>query len=362
MTSIFDIAEQHRRQVAARERESVRRMISAYGQVYGRVQDRLAVIQSAIQAAQDVGEEVNASWLFQEQRLQLLERLVENEVSTFARFAGGAIEDEQRYLAQLGQEHVREMVLFGLDPLPQGATVAFSYLPTTALESLVGFLSDGSPLSSLLDELGPDASKAVRSALLQAVGTGIGPRQTARMIREALGGNLTRALTIARTEQLRALRESSHLSAARNSDITKNWVWHASMSPRTCMACISQHGTVHPISERMASHVNCRCSAVYQSVSWASLGFSGIEDTSVQAGDIKRGSEWFSRQDASTQERMMGQAKFAAWEAGALRRDLSDLVGVKRSRLWGNSVFERSLKDILGEDEALRWRREARVG
>lgn len=357
MTSIFDIAEQHRRQVAARERESVRRMVSAYGQVYVRVQDRLAVIQSQIDAAQAAGETVSQAWLFQESRLQLLERLVENEVSTFARFAGGAIHDEQRYLAQLGQEHVRELIMFGLDPLPPGATVAFSYLPTTAIESLVGFLSDGSPLSTLLDELGPDASKAVRSTLIQAVGTGIGPRQTARMLREALGGNLTRALVISRNESLRALREASYQTAQRNADITKGWIWHAQLGPRTCGVCISNHGSFHKPDERLSSHIQCRCSQAFVSKSWSELGFSGIEDTSLRPGDVEPGADWFARQSAETQVKTLGPAKARAYQDGAIALD--DLVGKTRSRVWGPGLRERSLREILGEDEALRWRREA---
>jgi len=59
----------------------------------------------------------------------------------------------------------------------------------------------------------------VRDALIAGVGTGQNPRIIARQIRQALRGNLVRALRISRTETLRSYREASHRSYQANDDI-----------------------------------------------------------------------------------------------------------------------------------------------
>lgn len=360
MPDVFDIAARHRREVLERDTAAIKRLVLAYGQVYQRIQIQLDSLLVQMVAAKESGQEISAAWLFQEQRLLLLERLVEQQINDFARISGAAIEDEQRYLAILGEQHTRELIMLGLSPLPAGATVAFSYLPREALDSLVGFLSDGSPLSDLLSELGTDASKSVRTALIQAVGTGMGPRETAREIRTALGGNLTRALTISRQETLRAYREASYQSAQRNSDVMRGWIWQSALGRRVCPLCIAKHGSFHKPDERLNSHIACRCTQVWITKSWAELGFPGVEDTSVQRGDITPGADWFDGLKPSTQRAILGNAKYAAWQSGAITLD--DLVAEMHSRQWGDGLRERSLTEIVGQEEALRWRREARTG
>ena len=65
-----------------------------------------------------------------------------------------------------------ELALAGLGVPPPGVTVTWARLPREAVTDLVGFLQDGSPLRDLLDELGSEASRAVRDALVAGVATG----------------------------------------------------------------------------------------------------------------------------------------------------------------------------------------------
>jgi hypothetical protein len=57
------------------------------------------------------------------------------------------------------------------------------------------------------------------------------------------------------------------------------------------------------------------------------------------------GAEWFKAQPASVQREMMGDEAWRAWKAGKVTLD--DFVGVTKSKRWGESVGEVTLKDAL---------------
>jgi hypothetical protein len=144
---------------------------------------------------------------------------VEAEIRRFADYVDIQIRDGQAVAVGVAREHAEQLALAGLGEPPPGVTVTWTRLPRESVTDLVGFLHHGSPLRDLLDELGPEASKTVRDALIAGEGTGQGPRTIARQIRQALGGNLVRAVRIGRTEVLRGCREASHRSYQANDDI-----------------------------------------------------------------------------------------------------------------------------------------------
>lgn len=89
---------------------------------------------------------------------------------------------------------------------------------------------------------------------------------------------------------------------------------------------------------------NCRCTAVPITKSWAELGIYGMpEPAPVQTGESK-----FLMMPAESQRRILGNAGYKAWKAGAVT--LEDFVGVRRSPEWGDTHHTRSLRDILGPD------------
>ncbi|MBI4496841.1 MAG: minor capsid protein [Chloroflexi bacterium] len=353
---VYDLADEFRRQLLQGERAAATELVRAYGQAWQHIRGRLDALAQQIAAARARGEEVSLSWLFQQERLQTLQRQVEAEIRDFSRFAEGRILQEQAQAVQAAQDQSAALMRAGLGPAPEGVTVTLARLPAGAVQDLVGFLQDGSPLRELLDELGPEASTAVRQALITGVATGQGPRQIARQVRQSLGGNLVRALTISRTEVLRSYRESSRRTYEANSDVVSGWVWHSALGTRTCAFCWSMHGSVHPVTERMATHANCRCAEVPRTKSWEDLGFKDIPDTRP---DIRPGTELFRELSEAEQLKILGPAKLAAYRAGALK--LEDLRGFRRDPRWGPVGFERSLKDILGEKRAEAYTRLARL-
>lgn len=341
------VAEQFRRELLQRERKAARELVRAYGEAWQRIKQRLDDLTRQIEQAEARGEDVSPSWLFEQERLQTLQRQVEAELREFARFAEQRIIAEQAEAVRAAADHTEQLTLAALGEPPPGVTVIFARLPTQALSDLVGFLQNGSPLRDLLDELGPEASQAVRDALIAGVATGQNPRTIARQVRQALGGNLVRALTIGRTEVLRSYRTASLRSYQANSDIMRGWVWHAALDRRTCAFCWSQHGEFHEVTERFATHPRCRCSPLPQTKTWQELGFEDVPETRVE---LEKGRDLFERLSAERKREILGPAKFAAYQEGKLK--LADVAGFRRDRKWGPVGYERSLRDILGETGA----------
>ena len=220
-------------------------------------------------------------------------------------------------------------------------------LPAEAVETLMGFLRPGSPLhDALVNQLGPTVAQGVADALLDGLAMGYNPRKVASIIRKTLGQSLTWALRTARTSMLWAYRESTRASYLANGDIVTGWIWYAELGPRTCMACIAQHGTLHPNTETLNDHHNGRCAMLPVTKTWAELGFPGIPDTNPQ---VQSGRDWFASLSPAQQQAFMpSQAMWNAWQQGAVGWDV--LVGSHDDPVYGAMLHLPSLKAILGDD------------
>ncbi len=344
--SIYEVAEEHRRALLQGERDAASNMVRAYGEAWRRIRAELDAINRRIEDARQAGEEVRSSWLFRQQRWQALRAQVLAEVQRFAAQVEESVRTQQAEAVAAAQEHARELVGAAAAEAGSRAQVAVQWnrLPAGATEDLVGFLADGSPLRTLLDGLGERTSAGVQRALLTGLMTGQNPRRIAQLVQREFSVPLRRALTISRTEVLRAYRESTVRTYRENREVVRGWRWLAAHSARTCPACLAMDGTEHSLDERLDDHPNGRCTTVPILVG-------------EEARPRETGAQWFARQKADVQERILGKAGLAAYQGGAVT--LQDFVGRTRSPEWGTTRHARSLRAILGPGEALRWRRVA---
>lgn len=181
--------------------------------------------------------------------------------------------------------------------------------------------------------LADQAVAAMRVNLIRGLAAGDNPRATAaRMLRDTggtFGGGLARALTLARTETLDAMRAATTLSNRANAAVLGGWTWTASLGPRTCPACWSMHGTDFPLdAPGPEGHPNCRCTAVPRAKTWAELGFTGIDEPPSL---LPNAQAVFDALTPAEQLEILGPARFRAWQAGdypmgtwAVRRDNPD--------------------------------------
>ncbi|MCE5209845.1 MAG: phage head morphogenesis protein [Chloroflexi bacterium] len=300
------------------------------------------------------GEKPPISWLYEFERLQILQAQTEAEIEKFAQYANDAVLLEQREAVTAAQRNAERLMRASF---PQGVKVSFNRLPASAFENLVGFLQDGSPLSSLLNELPGEAGKLVADGLQNGLLLGWNPKRTADSIREALGGNLARALRIARTETLRSYREATRQTYQANSDMVKGWRWSSARNERTCAACWVLDGSIHSLDEQMEEHICGRCAMVPITRSWKELGFDMDE---IESGQPGTGIEAFEKLPHTEQIKILGPAKFAAWKDEKFA--LSDLVGRKTDPDWGATLYEKSLKELIGEEQAKGYTRLALMG
>ena len=328
MPEIYRAMLSYRAALLKRDQNAARRLVQSYGASYKRISAKQSKLLSEIEKAQSAGEEIGPTWLFRRERYFVLLRQVDAEINKFSEYAESVITANQLGAAKQAVRDTSALI----KPEAAELGVDFNKLSTQTVENMAGALGDGSPLNKILGRLAPDAKRIVNQGLMNGIIEGRNPKAIAKEIEYGLNRNLTRALTIARTETNRAYRETAHQTYNENDDVLDGWYWVAAKSERTCNACLALDGTFHPLSERMSSHPNCRCVAA-----------PGIKGQTLE---YETGSEWFAKQSAAKQREMLGsEAIYDAYRSGKI--ELSDLVGKKNNPVWGAQYY------VLPVDKAL---------
>lgn len=174
-------------------------------------------------------------------------------------------------------------------------------------------------ITKLSFPLADEATAVMKRELVRGLAGGKNPHVVAaRMVKRTEGvfnGGLSRALTIARTETLDAHRAAAQVSDEANADILTGWVWSATLSARTCPACWSMNGREFPVTQPgPEGHQNCRCVRLPKTMSWADLGFEGMDDEPPSL--MPDAATTFDNLPAGTQRDVLGPRRHDAWKAG----------------------------------------------
>ncbi len=344
---IFDAIERFRRDLLNRERKAASELVRIYGEAWKRIKAELERLHAEYEAAKAMGERPDADWVYKFNRLRSFRDIVERELLQFARYAEARVREEQIEAIRAAEEHAERLTRLALGTPPHGLEINWNRIDRSAVETLLGMTQEDSPLHRLFMDIYANGVQAAEDALVNGMLVGQNPREVARSLRRALGTTLSRALTISRTETLRAHREATRASYQANSDIVKGWIWHSALGTRTCAACWAMHGTEHRPDEILDDHPNGRCAMIPKTRTWAEIGkqygidLSDVPDTNPE---IEPGVSLFERLPAEQQIKILGPAKWAAWKDGKFA--LADVVGRKRSREWGTHRYEKSLKEL----------------
>lgn len=336
MANIYSQAREFREALIRRERVAATRLARAYSQLWIRLQRELDML------VVQIAKEGTPGLIIRDTQLRMLLAQIEAQATKFTAIAVGKIIAQQRKEIEHGAEDAISLLGRAYTNAPPGLILNFQQLPAGVVEAMVGNLGDGSPLARLIQSYGPELARDINALLIEAVAAGQSVRTIAREIHRLSQQPLAKTLLLARTEILRAYRQGSVATYQANKDVVKGWTWVSAASARTCMACWMMHGTVHPNEEEFSDHPNGRCTPVPITLSWAEMGIQGMpEQAPIQSGESA-----FLMLPADEQRRIMGDASYRAWKAGAV--DLQDFVGVKHSSQWGETHHTRSLRDILG--------------
>jgi SPP1 gp7 family putative phage head morphogenesis protein len=223
------------------------------------------------------------------------------------------------------------------------AAVYAARLLPTALDVIVARTAE--QITSLTRPLGPAADEAVRLALVRGVALGEHPNRVARdMLRRvegAFAGGLSRAIVIARTEQVDAHREASRYVHQANADVLAGWVWLSRLDRRACLACWVMHGSEFPVAEPgPAGHPQCRCARMPKVRLWRELGIP-IDEPDDQLVDARAR---FDALDDVDQLAVMGAARLRLLRSGAI--SWNDLVVRRDNPGWRPSYAPRPVRDL----------------
>lgn len=319
------------------ERGAASDMVRAYGVSWQRVEQRVTALWQEVTALREAGEAVPPVRLMQLDRYLRLQDEITAELRRFAAHADGTVAATQLAAVNMAQEHSPRLIsavasdaeLAGLEQF-----VDFAHAPKQAVEALVGYARGNTPLGRLLDAIPGQVNGSVRDTLIAGLTLGQNPRETARQVRRAFGTGLARALTISRTETLRAYREATRLEYAANDDLLDGWIWSAACDRRTCVTCWALHGRVYKLNRQMPAHPGCRCSMVPQLRREYRGGYAPTP-----------GAVLFAQADPRVQRAVLGPGALAEYQAG--RVQIENFVSFRRSRDWGITVQRASLGTAL---------------
>lgn len=335
MARIDEVIRRYSDAVGRGERQATEPLLRAYQAAWQRLERDAERLAKRIEGLRRDGRAPSLGQLYRVERYADLERQLLTEMERISGQATALIGRGQTLMTELGQRFSIEAAS-ALSPDAAGVRAAWHRLGAAELQHLVGALDPSSPLGELLDALPTATSERLQRALVEAVSLGYNPRDVVRAIRGVVDLAVQRALTISRTEQLRAYRGSALEAYRANADVVTGWRRLAAHSPRTCIACIALDGTVYRLESEPDFHPNDRCALVPVLHRELPLGQSATE--------------WFGEQNKATQRAMMGPLAHRAWTAGEI--ELRNLVRHTESTAWGRTATVGSVRAALRRDAA----------
>lgn len=332
-TPVIEAAAAFGKQMERQDAAAMKRVISAYQSAYGRLQDKIDLLVQQIGADAPTRGQV-----IRMQRYQSLIAQVTDELKALGVLTRNEVDNGARIGIEMGAKHAREMLSYAATGTPRVAAV-FNSLPTAAIQQLLGFLAPESALWAKLEQYAPVHAAMIADEIVSGVALGYNPVKIAKGITKSFGMALTDSMRMMRTVQLWSYREANRATYIANQDVLDGWVWTANLDGLTCMSCVAQHGTVHPVTETLNDHHNGRCYMVP-----LVKGFNNpVEQT---------GREWFEKQPEAVQRKMMGKQYHQAWRAGQF--DLADLSKNKPDDIYGRMRGVTPLWELLGAEPPVR--------
>jgi len=327
---VIQAINEQRARLLAREAETMRSMASRWMGVETSLKADMLDLSMYLDELRAKGETVSAARLMQMDRYKALIADARREHEQYSAWAANNIATDQRALVAQGVTDAQRLIeAAGLDA--KIINVVFDRINVSAVEFMAGFAADGTPLYDLLRASYPESVVRLTEALIQGLAKGTGPRATASIMAENMAGNLDRALLIARTEQLRALR-AGNLEQMKESNVVKGYIRRAQRNATVCPACLALDGTMQATADIFASHPACQCYA--QPV----LRFG-------KTPSFPSGPEWFDDQPEKVQRSILGPGKFQIYKDGNL--DWGSVAKVHTDPTWGPMIKQSTLAEIL---------------
>ena len=230
---------QYRELLEARELDAMRRMAASWLEIERRLDADILALALEMERRAKAGTVVTQQIVYKAEQYQVVKAKLQDEIKRWNRGQLiPQIEASQRDFGMLGIEAAKDSIITSFG----GALTApmFPVLNRAAVEAMVGFLGNGSPLNTLLKQDYPDAIEGLINALVNGMARGLGPGATAKAMAEGMGMGLDRAMLIARTEINRAYRQAN-IEAYRKSNVVGGYM-RLVKKATACLSCLMLDG------------------------------------------------------------------------------------------------------------------------
>jgi len=329
----------------AQTRTLVRAWVTAWDEV---APDLLATLLELLTA----GDRISRTQLLRSERLRLVLGVIADSLDALSQASQARIVGDLRSVIDTAGAAQASILDSQLPPgfMHPDFLRSWSRVDARQIDTMVRRSTE--QITALHVPLSPVAYDAVRRELLRGIAAGSNPRATAarimRRTERAFNGGLHRALVISRTETLDAHRGAAKLGQEQHPDVVTGWTWLASLTPRTCRACLSMHGREFgPEVPGPDGHQQCRCSRMPRTVSWAELGFDDIDEPPDLTPDAD---EFFATLSPAQQAELLGRDGYQAWLAGDFPRD--QWAKKRETPGWRDSWVPASPGDTTGGNDS----------
>lgn len=198
----------------------------------------------------DAGEVITQQMVWRADRYQIIKGKMADEIKRYNQlYAVGTISDAQRQYAILGINAAQDAIIA---QYPSPLSAAFNQINVGAVESMIGFAGDGSPLYDLLKASYGDATNGLLDGLINGLARGQSATQIAGYMANGMGMGLDRALLIALTESSRAYRTGS-TKQYRDSGVVTGFI-RLVKKATACAACLMLDGEHIDIMDELTDH------------------------------------------------------------------------------------------------------------
>lgn len=245
-----------------------------------------------------------------------------------------AVLDIQTAAINAANQITRQLALPGLsDAMLAAIGVQWNVPSAEAVARLVQYTATDA-WRELLSAYADDIVLAIRDVVLSGMVEGLGPVAVARQVAELADGlPAYQAQAMLRTLFLSSFRDATVADELANADIIEKVIRLETLDLDTCGPCWFEHGAELEIGEHLDEHWNGRAVPLI-----VVKGF----DRQVQPGI-----EQFGALSEARQRDILGDAGFAAWQAGDVR--LEDFTHHYVDDVFGGMLREASLKGLLGD-------------
>jgi SPP1 gp7 family putative phage head morphogenesis protein len=318
-----------RGQLLAHEADTMRNMAQRWASVENALKGDMLDLSLYLDELRKKGETITSARLMQMDRFKVLIADAQRQHDQYSAWLADSLASDQRSLIAQGITDAQQLIsMAGVDA--RIAHLVFDRINVSAVDFMIGFAADGSPLYELLKASYPESVLKLTDSLVTGLAKGIGPRATAAAMSENMAGNLDRALLIARTETLRALR-AGNLDQMRQSNVVSGYIRRAQRNGTVCPACLALDGQEYDTEVDVESHPNCQC-------------FLAPKLRFGTTPSFPSGPEWFDTLSEDKQRGILGPGRYDLYASGDL--DWGKVATIHQDENWGPTIQQTSLAEL----------------